>query len=166
MMRSVLRPCLLVAALALTTAAASAQTVAFGGLRADPKAPVSVNADTFTVNQADGHAVFTGKVVVVQGDMKLSADRVEVIYAADQKAIQSLHATGNVILASPTDAAKGDEAVYTIGSGEVVMTGNVLLTQGQNTMAGQKLVVNLNTGTGTMGGRVSTTFLPGQKGGN
>ena len=146
--------------------AAPAQEVAFSGLRADPTQPVTVDADNLTVNQADGSAVFTGKVVVVQGDMTLSADRVQVEYAQDRKAIDSLHATGNVILASPTEAARGAEAVYTIGTGQVVMTGNVLLTQGENTMSGQNLVVNLSTGTGTMGGRVSTTFTPGQKGGN
>ncbi len=166
MIRSALRPCILAFAVALIATGADAQTVAFGGLKADPKAPVSVDADNFTVNQADGQAVFTGKVVVVQGEMKLSADRVEVIYGPDRKTIERLHATGNVILASATDAAQANEAVYTIGTAEVVMTGDVLLTQGPNTMSGQKLVVNLNDGTGTMGGRVSTTFIPGQKGGN
>ena len=163
MIRPALRPLAFALMLALP---AHAQEVAFGGLRADPTQPVAVNADNLSVNQGDGTAIFTGKVVVVQGDMKLSADKVRVEYAQDQKSIQRLHATGNVILASATDAAQAAEAVYTIGTGEVVMTGNVLLTQGQNTMAGQKLVVNLQTGTGTMGGRVSTTFLPGQKGGN
>lgn len=144
----------------------AAQEVAFSGLKADPTQPVTVDADNLTVNQGDGSALFTGKVVVVQGDMKLSADRVQVEYAQGQSAIESLHATGNVILASPTEAARANEALYTIGTGQVVMTGNVLLTQGENTMSGQKLVVNLSTGIGTMGGRVSTTFTPGQKGGN
>ncbi|MFT4150613.1 MAG: lipopolysaccharide transport periplasmic protein LptA [Paracoccaceae bacterium] len=163
MIRPALRLLALSSILALP---AAAQQVAFGGLKADPSQPVQVNADNLSVNQGDGTAVFTGKVVVVQGDMKLSADTVQVEYAQDQKSIQRLHATGNVILASATDAAQAAEAVYTIGTGEVVMTGNVLLTQGPNTMSGQKLVVNLKTGLGTMGGRVSTTFLPGQKGGN
>ena len=149
----------LMAALALP---AMAQDVAFSGLRADPTQPVTVDADNLTVNQTDGSAVFTGKVVVVQGDMKLSADKVHVAYAQDRKAIDSMHATGNVILASPAEAARASDAVYTIATGQVVMTGNVLLTQGENTMSGQKLVVNLTTGTGTMGGRVSTTFTPGQ----
>lgn len=162
-MTRLLRPLVLALMLAVP---AHAQDVAFGGLKADPTQPVQVNADNLSVNQGDGTAIFTGKVVVVQGDMKLSADKVQVEYAADQKAIQRLHATGNVILASATDAAQADDAIYTIATGEVVMTGNVLMTQGPNTMSGQKLTVNLKTGTGTMGGRVSTTFLPGQKGGN
>ena len=90
--------------------AAPAQEVAFSGLRADPTQPVTVDADNLTVNQADGSAVFTGKVVVVQGDMKLSADRVQVEYGQDRKAIESLHATGNVVLASATDAANAGQA--------------------------------------------------------
>lgn len=170
MTRTVLRLFALAAASAIALAPMTgtllAQQVAFGGLRADPGQPVQVDADSLSVDQADGTAVFSGNVVVVQGDMKLSADRVQVAYGADRKQIERLHATGNVVLASAADAAQAAEAVYTIGTAEVVLTGNVLLTQGGNTMSGQKLVVNLNTGTGTMGGRVSTTFLPGQGGGN
>lgn len=164
MIRPAFRLPALTLALALPVGAAMAQTVAFGGLRSDPTQPVNVNADTLTVNQADGTALFTGNVIVVQGDMKMAADQVQVEYAQDQKSIQRLHATGNVILTSPTEAAQGKDGVYTIASGEVVMTGDVLVTQGDSTIAGQKLVVDINTGNGTMsGGRVNSTFIPNQK---
>jgi lipopolysaccharide export system protein LptA len=66
-------------------------------------------------------------------------------------------------MANATDAAESKEAVYTIGSGNLVMTGDVLLTQGKSAIAGQKLVIDLKAGTGTMQGRVSTTFVPGNK---
>ncbi len=67
---------------------------------------------------------------------------------------------GGVTLTSPTEAAEGREAVYTVTSGEVVMTGDVLLTQGGSTIAGQKLIVDLDTGTGRMDGRVKTVIDP------
>ncbi len=143
-------------------ARAQGAEVAFGGIRADTSLPVEVTADTLSVNQTDGTAVFAGNVVVTQGDMRLSAERVEVVYGSeDRSRIERLHASGQVTLASGKDAAEAADAVYTIDTGAVEMTGNVLLTQGANTIAGQKLVVDLASGTGRMEGRVTTVLQPG-----
>ena len=154
---------LIAACLALFPMLAAAQgtDVAFAGLKTDPNAPVQVTADQLSVNQADGHAEFTGNVVVTQGDMKLSAGIVTVEYSADKKAINTLHAAGGVTLAAGTDAAQATEADYKPDTGDLVMTGDVLLTQGAAAISGQKLVLSLKTGTGTMEGRVTTTFTPG-----
>ncbi|MEO6300499.1 MAG: lipopolysaccharide transport periplasmic protein LptA [Paracoccaceae bacterium] len=142
---------------------AAGTSIAFGGLKTDPKAPVQVQADQLAVNQANGSAVFTGNVVITQGEMKLQAAVVNVEYATDTKKIKTLHASGGVTVAAGTDAAKSDEADYKPDTGDLVMTGNVLLTQGPAAISGQKLVLSLKTGTGTMEGRVTTTFLPGGK---
>ena len=143
-------------------ALAGAQGVAFGGLKADTSAPVEVTADELSVNQSDGTATFAGHVVVIQGAMKLAADKVLVVYGStDRSRIEKLHASGGVTLASGTDAAEAKEAFYTIDSGTVELTGDVLLTQGQNVVSGQKLVVDLRTGTGRMDGRVRTILTPG-----
>lgn len=162
MIRNIARSVLLVLLFA-QSATAEGTSVAFGGLKADTSAPVEMNADTLTVNQADGTAVFSGNVLVTQGAMKLSANEIKVEYSADKKDINKLYATGKVLLVNASDAAEADQAVYTIANGEVVMTGNVLLTQGQAAMAAQKLVIDLKTGTGRMEGRVKTTFVPGKK---
>lgn len=136
--------------------------VAFGGIRADTSLPVEVTADQLSINQTDGTAIFAGNVVVIQGDMKLAADRVDVAYSGeDRTRIERLHASGSVVLVSGSDAAEAEDAVYTIETGAVEMTGNVLLTQGANTIAGQKLVVDLASGTGRMEGRVKTVLQPG-----
>lgn len=153
---------LLVALAAPSAALAQGAEVAFGGLKADTTLPVEVTADTLSVNQTDGTATFSGNVLVVQGGMRLSADRVEVVYGnAERSRIERLHASGNVTLVSGKDAAEAADAIYTIESGDVEMTGNVLLTQGANTIAGQKLVVDLTSGTGRMEGRVKTVLQPG-----
>ncbi|MCB6178070.1 lipopolysaccharide transport periplasmic protein LptA [Rhodobacter sp. Har01] len=158
-----LRIGLLVAALAAPALPAASQEakVAFGGLTQDTSLPVEVEADTLSVNNADGTAVFSGNVLVGQGDMRLAAAKVTVEYGADGQSIQRLHATGGVTFANLTDAAEAREALYTIDSGVIVMTGDVLLTQGASALAGQKLTIQLKDGTGVMEGRVSTTFVPG-----
>lgn len=142
-------------------AEAQSATVSFGGLKSDTSQPVEVTSDQLAVNQTDGTAIFTGNVVVVQGDMRLAAENVRVEYAKDDKTkVERITATGGVTLVSATEAAEGKEAVYTVANGEVVMTGDVLLTQNGGTIAGQKLIVDLDTGTGRMDGRVKTVLQP------
>ncbi|GAB4536807.1 MAG: LptA/OstA family protein [Ruegeria sp.] len=135
--------------------------MAFGGATADPSLPVEVTSETLKVNQEDGSAEFLGNVVVVQGQMRLSADRVLVIYNEDRSGIERLEASDNVLLVNPPDAAEGDWAEYTIDSGVVVMTGNVLLSQGPSTISGDRMVANLTDGTATMTGRVKTILKSG-----
>lgn len=63
---------------------ATAQTnINLGGIAADPSAPVEVTADNLNVDQDTGSAVFSGNVVIGQGDLRLSAPSVQVTYAAD-----------------------------------------------------------------------------------
>lgn len=150
------------ALLALLVTPVAAQQVAFGGIKADARAPVEVTADSLNVNQADGTAVFTGNVLVVQGGLRMQAATIRVGYAPDDRTkIQTMTATGGVTLVSPTEAAESKEAVYDVAGGSVVMTGDVLLKQGQNVMSGQKLTVDLRSGTGQMDGRVKTILQPG-----
>jgi lipopolysaccharide export system protein LptA len=153
-----LRPLILSLLLSIGAASAFAQgtNVAFGTFKADPTLPVEVTADTLDVNQADGTAQFIGNVLVGQGEMRLSAAKVLVIYNQEAGGIQRLVATGDVVLVNGPDAAEADRAEYTIDSGVIVMTGNVLLTQGKNALTSERMTVNLTTGTANMAGRVKT----------
>jgi lipopolysaccharide export system protein LptA len=150
-------------ALALLPSGTFAQqaTVAFGDLKQDTTLPVEVTADQLVVNNADGMAVFTGNVRVVQGEMTLTAPEVQVKYGPEQREIEELIASGGVTVTNLGDTATSRDAVYTIDSGVIIMTGDVVLTQGQSAMQGQKLSINLTDGTGIMEGRVTTTFVPG-----
>lgn len=156
-------PIFLAAALAAGAAPVLAQgtNVSFGGLTADTRLPVEVTAESLTVSQADGTAVFVGNVLVIQGEMRIQADEIRVEYDTDGKAIRRLHASGGVLLVNATDAAEAQTATYTIASGVVEMTGDVLMTQGPAAIKGQKLTIDLKTGTGRMEGGVTTTFTPG-----
>lgn len=143
--------------LGAATVGAQGTNVAFGSFKADPTLPVEVTSDTLDVNQADGSAEFTGSVVVGQGEMRLSADRVLVIYNDEADGIERMEATGDVLLVNgPDAAAEADRADYTVATGIVVMTGNVLLTQGPNALTSDRMTVNLVTGTANMTGRVKT----------
>jgi len=140
---------------------AQGTNVAFGTLAQDTDLPVEVTAQNLSVNQETGEAIFTGDVLVGQGEMRLSAPRVLVIYLADQKGIERLEATGGVTLVSGPDAAESERADYSISDGTIVMTGRVLLDQGPNALSADKMTVQLSDGTAQMSGRVKTIIQPG-----
>jgi lipopolysaccharide export system protein LptA len=150
---------------AILSAGALAQStsVQFNGMKADPTLPVELTSDTLEINQADGTAVFSGHAVATQGELKLSATSLRVEYSEENKAVNKIIATGQVLLVNPTDAVEADQAVYTVATSEVVLTGNVLMTQGAAAIAAQSMVIDLKSGTGRMEGRVTTTFVPGKK---
>ncbi len=138
---------------------ATAQTnINLGGIAADPSAPVEVTADNLNVDQDTGSAVFSGNVVIGQGDLRLSAPSVQVTYAADSGDITRLQATGGVTFATATEAAEAQSADYNLASGLLTLNGNVLLTQGQSALSADSMVLDLNAGTAQMNGRVRTVF--------
>lgn len=153
--------------LLLVAAPAFAQTgIALSGLRTDTGRPVEVTSDSLRVEQGGGTAVFTGNVVVIQGDMRLSAAEVSVLYTpqveGQPRRIDRITATGGVIFVTPQEVAESARAVYTLDDARLVMEGSVLLTQGPNTLASERMVVNLRDGTGTLDGRVRTVIDTGQ----
>lgn len=144
------------------SAAAQGASIALGSSDFDTGQPVEVSADTLSVDQGSGEAVFDGNVLVVQGDVRMSAGRITVVYGKDSEGnasgIESLLADGGVTFVTATDAAEASEAVYAVAEGVVTLSGNVLLTQGANAISGEQLVIDLESGAGRMEGRVRTIF--------
>lgn len=104
----------MVLSLLLAAAPALAQSTGFGSAQ-DTKQPVEVTAQQLSVDQKTGKATFSGKVVIVQGQMRLAADRVTVSYAqGDQSRISALRAEGNVTMVSGEDAAEARAADYDV----------------------------------------------------
>ena len=143
-----------------TSVAAQGTSVAFGAIRQDTDAPVEVTADQLSVDQDSGTATFVGNVLIGQGEMRLSAAKVLVVYKTGNSGIERLEATGGVTLVSGPDAAESSRADYDIDAGQIVMTGDVLLTQGANALTSERMTVNLNDGTAQMVGRVKTILQP------
>jgi len=142
---------------------AQGTNVAFGTIRQDTDQPVEVTADNLSVDQESGTAIFEGNVLIGQGEMRLSAARVKVVYRSGGQGIQRLEATGGVTLVSGPDAAEAQRADYDIDNGTIVMTGNVLLAQGPSALSADKMSVRLSDGTAKMSGRVKTILQTGSK---
>ena len=139
--------------------------VPFIGLEPGGNQTIEVAADSLGIDQKTGKAVFSGSVVIGIEDMRLSADKVEVVYSGESAdgggPISSLKASGNVVFSNGTEAAEANEADFDIEAGEIIMTGDVILTQGGNALSGQRLRINLNDGTAFIEGRVQTILQAG-----
>lgn len=142
-------------ALGLSPALAQNTGLSFSGLSAVRGQPVEVRSDTLQVDNSSGETVFSGNAVLGQGDMRLAAQTIRVIYApGDTARILRLEASGGVTLVTGAEAAEAANAVYDIEAGTVRMSGSVILTQGPNVLSGDRLSVNLRTGQGSLEGRV------------
>jgi len=145
---------------ALPVSAQEGVQISFGqSLRLDGSA-LEVTADQLSVDQATGATEFTGNVLAVQGDMRISAGALRLEYGAGaregQQRISRLIATGGVTMATPSEALESREAVYSLDAQSLEMTGAVMLVQGPNLLSGERFVADLRAGTGRMIGRVRT----------
>jgi len=148
----------LILALLLGTAANAQTNIDLGGISADPKAPVEVSADNLSVDQDSGTAVFSGNVVIGQGDLRLSAGSVRVVYSDSTGDIAQLLATDGVTLVTDSAAAEAATADYNLTTGILTLSGSVLLTQGASALSAEQMTINLNSGRAQMSGRVRTVF--------
>jgi lipopolysaccharide export system protein LptA len=130
--------------------------------------PINFAADHWTADLNNKSFMYTGNVIVTQGDIRLHADTMKVL-TDNGKAARTIQANGAVVVDSPaTGTVTGDAGVYDVAAHTVLMTGKVVLTHGKDVMRGTKLTVNLDTGQATLGaqgaaqsnGRVQGTFSP------
>lgn len=155
-----------------------------GGLSANSKEPIKIDADRLDVFDRDGRAVFTGNVVAVQGDSTIQCSIMTVFYeqnraqqaagqtkqpssasGSNDSAIKKIDCQGPVTVVSKTQTATGDNAVYDKVANKVVITGNVALADGANVMRGERIVYDLDSGVANVdpkaGERVRALITPG-----
>ena len=151
----------LCAGLFLANSAVAQTNIALGGLTVDTTAAIEVIADSLSVDQDTGIAIFDGNVMIGQGDLRITAGRVEVVYGTDTSQIARLVATNGVTFVTATEAAEAQEADYDITTGTLVLSGEVLLTQGNSAISAGRMRINVADGTATMDGRVRTLLQQG-----
>jgi lipopolysaccharide export system protein LptA len=141
---------------------AVAQTdINLGGVSVDPSAAIEVTADSLSVDQDTGVAIFTGNVIIGQGALRLTAGRVEVVYGSETSQIARLIASDGVTFVTAEEAAEAQQADYDITTGFLKLTGDVLLTQGASAVSAGQMTINVSDGTATMDGRVRTVLQQG-----
>jgi lipopolysaccharide export system protein LptA len=163
-------------------------TNAFQGFTRNRKDPVNIEANYLEVKDKEKVAVFTGNVIVTQGDTTMRCKELHVFYEgsalgtdprqrvpatkSQQKSesaqrIKRLIAIGGVIVTAKDQKAVGDKGTFEMATNIVVLDGNVVVTQGQNIMNGDRLTVDLTNNTSKLDGvkqqgsqRVKGVFVP------
>jgi lipopolysaccharide export system protein LptA len=154
----------LVALVAVLASSAALAANDFGLSKRDSNAPIQVSADRFDADFNAKTGVYSGNVVVIQGDFRLRSDKVRV-NVIDGKP-NKIFAYGNVVFTAPNGNATGDNGVYDVAPRLITLTGRVVLNKEKNVMRGTLLTVNLVTGQaqlgarGAPGGRVQGLFTP------
>ncbi len=155
------------------------------------KEPVSIEADKLVYFEKELKAIYTGNVIVIQGDSKLtcstmtifmekaaepanaaaatsapSKDPGEPAPSNQSSRVKHMDCAGPVTVVSKTQTATGDSASYDKPQNRVYLIGHVTLSDGGNVTKGDKLTYDMATGqatvdTGGSAGRVKGQFIPG-----
>lgn len=135
--------------------------------------------DQFEYWTTDGRFNAIGNAQVVRpkvggGTDTLQGDKISAILKENEKGEQvldSLEATGNVVIITPAETVTGAYAIYRSGTNKAELTGGVTIKRGPNTLEGQRAVVDMTTNISTIygeegkpTGRVRGVFYPGSDG--
>ena len=154
-------------AVLIATVGVGAQEKSNGFALSNPNAPISISADKSDADAGTNTLIYSGNVVVHQGEVRLHANFMRVQAEGGKSAkIDKIYAQGNVVIAAPSGTATGDSGVYDVTPRIVILKGNVVLTRDKNVMRGPLLTVNLITGRANLSGgteqhgRIQGLFTP------
>ncbi|RTM00324.1 organic solvent tolerance protein OstA [Ancylobacter aquaticus] len=166
---------------------------ALQGFAANRDAPIRINANSLEVRDQQKQAVFSGNVVVQQGDTTMRCKELVVFYDGKEtggketggkeaaapsgdalaagspinsSAIRRLEINGSVVVTTKEQTATGDQGVFETKANTITLTGNpVVLTSGPNVIRGKKLTVDLTSGLSRFdGGRIESLIVPNSMG--
>jgi lipopolysaccharide export system protein LptA len=139
------------------------------------KDPISIDADKLEYFDKEQKAIYTGNVVAIQGDSKLTCSVMTLFLAKSEPSaaagkpaaapapaaagapagpgagggtqVKHMDAAGPVTVVSKTQVATGDRGSYDKDQNKVWLFGNVTLSDGGNVTKGDKLTYDLTSGT-------------------
>jgi lipopolysaccharide export system protein LptA len=91
-------------------------------------------------------AVFSGDVVAVDPEVKITTDKLTMAFGDDQQ-VKLVTCTGKVRIWYQDKTASANRAVYQSRKGEVELLGDAKLTRGGDTVQGDRIVFNLHNET-------------------
>ncbi len=146
-------------------------------LSSDVEKPLSIEANSVVFNKNKGTAVYAGRVEIVQGTLRIIADRIEI--NAPKNEIQTMKATGNPVQFKQT-MDTGKQAVgqaklmmYHVTQKRLQLSGNASLKQDKDAFTSNLIEYSTATGElkaggnhskqGDKSGRVKAIFYPTNK---
>jgi lipopolysaccharide export system protein LptA len=144
-------------------------TVTGKGLRLETPKEVVTSRDSMEYWEKAQIVVARGDAEVVQGEKRVKADTLtgHLVKAPDGSSkLSTVEADGNVRIATKTEFARSNEAVYDLDTELAILTGAVKVTRGKSQLNGDRAEVNMKTGVSrllaTSGERVHTLITPSE----
>jgi lipopolysaccharide export system protein LptA len=144
-------------------------TVTGKALRVETPKEVVTARDSLEYWEKEQLVVARGDAEVVQGDKRVKADTLTGHLTKDtdgSSKLSTVEADGNVRLASPTEFASANSAVYDLSTELAILTGAVKVTRGKSQLNGDRAEVNMKTGVSRLladtGERVHTLITPSE----
>ncbi len=164
-------------AVAGAASAMAAETHAAGAVLpgGNAKDPVNIDAAKLDYFDKEQKLIYTGNVVLTQGEGKLQAGKLIIFLApkgaknaggapSSSSQVRRMEVPGPVTILSKDQIGTGDSGIYERSENKVYLIGNVTLSQGPNVTKGDKLIYDLTTKEAVVtGGRVKSLFLPDDK---
>jgi lipopolysaccharide export system protein LptA len=125
-----------------------------------PADPIEITADKLVTDNQNRSALFSGNVTAVQGDTKLTADELTIVYKSKSSGestgtndIERLKANGHVRIAFDNKLAVSNQAVYIIEERKLVLEGpGSKVISDQDEITGTKITFYRNDGRMTLEG--------------
>ncbi|MFN7550896.1 MAG: lipopolysaccharide transport periplasmic protein LptA [Pseudomonadota bacterium] len=141
-----------VLAMALLVAAVPA-----AALKSDREQPMEIDADGMVSNVDAGDAVLSGNVRIVQGTLRVRAERAEISRNDAGEVSRAVLTGAPATLAEDLDDggrldARAATIDYDMGGKLVVLTGDAVVAQPQGELRGERITYNLETGRLDAGG--------------
>lgn len=131
--------------------------VGFKGLNPDSNDPIEIAAESMSVNNETGAAQLIGDVVVIQGDLRMQAPRIEILYT-QEGGVQSMVATGGVLLVTSEEEVEAQSANYNVDAETMLLSGDVLMVQGRSAISADSMDIDLDKEIAVLSGRVRTVL--------
>ena len=156
---------------------------------ANPRTPITIDAERLEFADKEQKLVYTGRVMARQGESSMSASVLTISLAPKEDAskasgaeggkqagaqasagpltnsqVRHMDAAGPVTVTSKDQIGRGDKGVYDKTQNRVFLIGNVSLSRGDNVARGNRLVYDLDSGHAQITGGVRSFFKPPAKG--
>lgn len=143
------------------------------GLPEDRNQPIQLEADSAQLNQKTGVSVYQGNVIITQGSMRLTADKVTI--HQQNGSFQRMDAEGKPVTMQYKPAPEKEEihgvsqqVEYNVSTAKMIMTTNARITQGQDVFSGDRIEYDLKEDLvkakgAAQGGRIQFILQPKAK---
>lgn len=126
----------------------------------DPKAPLTITADSLLLKSKERVFAYNGNVIVKQGDVTIQCDALEGTYSENNK-VQTLTANKNVKIEKGADIrGRSNTAFYNADTQILTLKDNPELDQNGSTLAADVIKVFLNENRSVAEGQVRVKMLP------